>query len=136
MMGQRHGGSARLLVVEDSEDFCLLLQTVLEDAGYTVDCAACAEDALRMMEERPYRLVVSDYSLPGYSGRWLLAQAFERRLLTPDAALIVTGDPEAIAPGVASVPVIPKPVDFERFLPEVRAALERGSEIASDGAAA
>jgi two-component system NtrC family response regulator len=135
MMGKRHTDRARILIVEDNEDFCLLLQTVLEDAGYTVDCAACAEDALRMLEERPYRLVVSDYSLPGYSGRWLLSQAFERRLLTPDAALIVTGDPEA--PGVAGVvPVVPKPVDFERLLPEIRTAIERGSQIASDGAAA
>jgi DNA-binding response OmpR family regulator len=135
MMGQRHDPGARLLIVEDNEDFCLLLQTVLQDAGYTVDCAACAEDALRMMEANAYDLVVSDYSLPGYSGRWLLSQAFERQLLTPDAALLVTGDPEA--PGVAGVvPVVPKPVDFERFVPEIKAAIERNSQNASDGAAA
>jgi CheY-like chemotaxis protein len=134
-MGTRPAASTRILIVEDNEDFCLLLQTVLEDAGYTVDCAACAEDALRLLEERTYRLVVSDYSLPGYSGRWLLAQAFERQLLTPDAALMVTGDPEA--PGVAGVvPVVPKPVDFERLLPEISAAIERASRMASDGAAA
>jgi DNA-binding response OmpR family regulator len=135
MTRQRPAADVRILVVEDNEDFCLLLQTVLQDAGYIVDCAACAEDALLMLEQRPYRLVVSDYSLPGYSGRWLLSQAFERRLLTPDKALMVTGDPEA--PGVAGVvPVVPKPVDFEHLLPKIRTVVERHSPMESDGAAA
>ena len=132
---RRRTDGARILLVEDNEDFCLLMNLVLQDAGYVVDCATCAEDALRMMEQQSYRLLVSDYSLPGYSGLWLLSQAFARDLMAPEAALIVTGDPEA--PGIDTVvPVVPKPVDFERLLAEIRAALEHSPQILESNVAA
>ena len=123
---RRRTDGARILVVEDNEDFCLLLNVALEDAGYAVDCATSAEDGLRMMESQRYRLLLSDYSLPGYSGLWLLGQAFKRNLMPPGAALIITGDPEA--PGLAeAVPVVPKPVNFEQFLPQIRTVLEKAA---------
>jgi DNA-binding response OmpR family regulator len=132
---KRRTDGARILLVEDSEDFCLLMDLTLREAGYRVDCATCAEDALRLMETRRYHLLLSDYSLPGYSGVWLLRQAFERHLLSPDAALMITGDPDA--PGVRDAArVIPKPVDFDGFIPQIRAALETGSRDAASGVAA
>jgi DNA-binding NtrC family response regulator len=123
---RRRTDGARILLVEDNEDFSLLMNLVLQEAGYAVDCATCAEDALRMMERQRYRLLLSDYSLPGYSGLWLLSQAFERQLMAPHSALIITGDPEA--PGIGeAVPVVPKPLNFERLLPQIRKALENGT---------
>jgi DNA-binding NtrC family response regulator len=132
---RRRTDGARILLVEDNEDFRLLMNLVLQDAGYAVDSATCAEDALGMMEQQCYRLVVSDYSLPGYSGLWLLSQAFARHLMAPEAALIITGDPEA--PGIDKVvPVVSKPVDFERLLPQIRAALENSPQILASNVAA
>ena len=52
MTRQRPADDVRILIVEDNEDFCLLMQTVLQDAGYIVDCAACAEDAILMLEQQ------------------------------------------------------------------------------------
>jgi hypothetical protein len=49
--------------------------------------------------------------------------------------LIITGDPEA--PGIDKVvPVVPKPVDFERLLPQIRAALENSPQILASNVAA
>src|SRR5688572_6882539 len=103
------------------------MELALREAGYVVDCATCAEDALRMVETGRYELLLSDYSLPGYSGLWLLQETFERDLMRPQATLIVTGDPEA--PGVRDVAcVVPKPVNFDWFIPQIRIVLERSSQ--------
>ena len=110
---------ARILLVEDNEDFCSLMNLTLRQAGYAVDCATFAEDGLRMLEAQRYHLVLSDYSLPGCSGVWLLSHAIERNLMAGDAALLVTGDPDA--PGIMdSISVVAKPVDFDRLLRQIR----------------
>jgi DNA-binding response OmpR family regulator len=123
---RRRTDGARILLVEDNEDFGLLMDLALREAGYIVDRASCAEDALRMMQTQRYRLLLSDYSLPGHSGLWLLARVLERKLMIPGTALIVTGDPEA--PGLdETLRVIPKPVNFDHFLSRIRTLLEGSS---------
>jgi len=113
---------ARILVVEDSGDFRLLLETVLTDAGYVVDSAETSEAALSLLEDGDYDLLLSDYSLPGHSGAWLVARVKQRTAARPIPAMIITGDPDA--PGIPrDQPVVPKPVDFERLLGRIRKML-------------
>jgi hypothetical protein len=77
---------------------------------------------MRLLETHAYLLVLSDYGLPGKSGVWLLSEAGERGLLRGAAARLVTAEPDAmdITP---SFDVVPKPIDFEEFLPQIRAIL-------------
>src|SRR5215216_1651916 len=65
----------RILIVEDDDDFRLLLELTLQDEGYLVDCASCAEDAIHLIRSNAYHLVLTDYSLPGHSGAWFLSEA-------------------------------------------------------------
>ena len=124
---RRHTDGARILVVEDNEDFSSLMELALRDAGYVVDCATCAEDALRMMDAQRYQLLLSDYSLPGYSGLWLLRQIVERGLMEPGMTLMITGDPDA--PGVREAAhVVPKPVNFDQFIAHLRVVLGGDSQ--------
>jgi DNA-binding response OmpR family regulator len=119
---RRTTDGARILVIEDSDDLRHLMDLALRDAGYTVDCAALAEDGIRMLETNSYRLVLSDYSLPGHSGEWLLSQAIDRNLLRGAPALLITADPDA--PGISDrVPVVAKPVNFDYLLPQIRTLL-------------
>ena len=125
---------ARILLVEDNEDFCALMNLTLREAGYAVDCATLAEDGMRMLEAQRYDLVLSDYSLPGCSGVWLLSLAIERNLVCGDAALLVTGDPDA--PGITeSLAVVAKPVDFDRLLRQIRTAIAASPYIVRSEAA-
>ena len=123
---------ARVLVVEDNEDFRSLLEFILRDAGYVVDSAASSEQAAAMLEVQRYEFVLSDYSLPGQSGVWLVSQAAARNRPHGIPALIVTGDPDA--PGIPDhLAVMPKPVDFDQLLSRVRAMVastrsDRGDE--------
>jgi DNA-binding response OmpR family regulator len=127
---RRRTDGARILVVEDHEDFQLLLQWTLQDAGYVVDCAATSEDAARMLAASRYALVLTDYSLPGHSGAWLLTHATAAHPAHRIPSMIVTGDPDA--PGIpGDVTVVRKPVDFDRLLAQVRAIIANTSSACS-----
>ena len=111
---------ARILDVEDSEDLRLLMQVTLEGEGYQVDTAETAERGLGLVKQNRYDLLLTDFSLPGHSGAWLLDEARSRMKDLP--TLMVTGHPDALALE-DDIPVVPKPLDFEGFLPQIRAIL-------------
>ncbi len=62
----------RILVVDDEESMCQYLQILLEREGYAVGTAGSGADALRMMEERPYDVVLTDITMPRMDGIQLL----------------------------------------------------------------
>ncbi len=54
---------ARVLLVDDDPTSRLTLQTVLEASGYDVDSAASAAEAIPMLDEQEYELVLSDLQM-------------------------------------------------------------------------
>jgi CheY-like chemotaxis protein len=54
---------ARVLLADDDPASRLTLQTVLQAGGYRVDSAASAAEALGLMDEQEYELVLSDLSM-------------------------------------------------------------------------
>lgn len=67
---------ARVLLVDDELASRLTLQTLLEAAGYSVDVAASAAEALGKLDEQEYELVLSDLRREGReTGPKLLAYA-------------------------------------------------------------
>jgi CheY-like chemotaxis protein len=98
---QRRGGEGevpgpvRILVVEDDEHQRLLLRTVLERRGYSVETASNGLEAVRRIREHCCDLAIVDYNLPEINGAVLaslvhdqMAQAWRPRLIaltaTPD----------------------------------------------------
>src|SRR5262245_32824449 len=59
---------ARVLIVDDNRDVAALLADMLGDAGYQVDTATSAQDALRRIEVEPFDLIVSDVRMPEMDG--------------------------------------------------------------------
>ena len=101
-----------------------MLQATLQHDGYLVDAVATAEVAIKLLETSAYLLVLSDYNLPGKSGVWLLSEARERGLLRGAAGRLVTAQPDA-SDITTQFEVFAKPIDFEQFLPQVRAIMSR-----------
>lgn len=58
----------RILVVEDSVTSRLLLQTILEGAGYHVETATDGIDALAKLKQHEYDMLVSDVDMPRMDG--------------------------------------------------------------------
>lgn len=67
-----------ILVVDDEEDARAALAHVLESAGYTVHTASGGKEALRMVDEQPIQLVISDYHMPDMTGVELFMLLRER----------------------------------------------------------
>jgi two-component system, cell cycle sensor histidine kinase and response regulator CckA len=69
------GKPLRLLLVEDSEDDTLLVLRELRRAGYDVDYlrVQTESDMQRALAEREWDLVISDYSMPEFTGPRALA---------------------------------------------------------------
>jgi len=62
------GEARRALVVEDEPAIRALLELHLTSAGFAVETAAEGTSALRLLQERPFELVVLDVMLPGVDG--------------------------------------------------------------------
>lgn len=58
----------RILVVDDEEDICEILQFNLGSEGYDVDVAYSAEEAIPMVQSNGYSLILLDVMMGGMSG--------------------------------------------------------------------
>ncbi|MGM0645144.1 MAG: PAS domain S-box protein [Thermodesulfobacteriota bacterium] len=66
-------GQETILVVEDEQQLLELIQTVLEEYGYTVLAAGTPEQALQFAQniEEPIQLMLTDVVMPGMNGKAL-----------------------------------------------------------------
>ena len=62
----------RILIVDDEMIVRSSLKSWLEEDGYPIDTAASAEDALKMMQEHAYSILLLDIKMPGMDGIELL----------------------------------------------------------------
>jgi CheY-like chemotaxis protein/HPt (histidine-containing phosphotransfer) domain-containing protein len=60
--------SARLLLVEDDPTTQLVTKSILLKSGYQMDVASNGSEALKLLEENDYALVLMDCMMPGMNG--------------------------------------------------------------------
>jgi two-component system chemotaxis sensor kinase CheA len=85
-------GTKRLpiLVIDDSLTTRTLEQSILESAGYTVDVATSAEEAMTMIERTRYGLFVVDVEMPGMDGFTFVQQTRADPVQRQVPAILVT----------------------------------------------
>ena len=118
--------SSRVLVVDDEPQILRALRTSLHGAGYEVETAETAEEALAALAANPPDAVVLDLVLPDGSGT-----AVCRELRTwssaPVIVLSVVGDEaeKVAALDAGADDYVTKPFSVEELLARLRAALRR-----------
>ena len=70
----RRAGARPILVVDDSLTTRMLEQSILESAGYEVELAVSAEEALERCGRRRFGLFVVDVEMPGMDGYEFVAR--------------------------------------------------------------
>lgn len=65
-------GKAHLLVVDDEADFARMIQKTLAEAGYRVDAATSATQAIALQRKHSYDLALVDMRMPEMTGLELL----------------------------------------------------------------
>ena len=68
----------RILVVDDEEIFRKALETLFVRAGYSVQCAGSAEEALAVVEKESFLVIFLDLFLPKMDGVELCRRLRER----------------------------------------------------------
>lgn len=91
--------SARILVVEDEEDFAEYLKNLFESRDFIVDLAVNGNIALEYLELRHYDLVTLDLFLPDMNGTEILKDIRSREEATsaskiPMPVVIISSNPE------------------------------------------
>lgn len=67
-IAKRGETTPEILVLDDDLDICRSVVDVLRDAGFRTDAAHSAEEALRMVEQVNYKVVLTDIQMPGLNG--------------------------------------------------------------------
>jgi CheY-like chemotaxis protein len=107
-----------ILLVEDDEDTRELMALALTGAGFLVRPASSGREALSLLAEMPYDLLVTDYDMPEMTGTEMLAIALQRGIVRHARPLIVTAHPSP--KGTEGYPVVRKPLDLGRFVALLR----------------
>ena len=110
---------SRILVVEDNEANQMLTRAVLELAGFAVEVAGSAPEALERISERKPNMILMDVQLPGQDGLSFTRQlksdpAFATIPVVALTAHAMQGDRE-LALRAGCVGYIAKPIDTRTF---------------------
>jgi len=118
----------RILVVEDEPDLRKLLSGILQSGGYHVLAAANADEALRLAQNSPVNLVLTDIIMPGINGVELVARL--RAAHSSVTVLYMSGyDRDGLTRRVdADAKFIPKPFTPQALLARVAELLGSTSE--------
>lgn len=125
----------RILVVDDEAGIREIIQFNLEAAGFEVDCATSAEQALDMLDN-DYDLILLDVMMSGMSG-FAMAEVLrkERHNEIPIIFLTARSDQNDLLTGFSAGgdDYIPKPFSIQEVIARVKAVLKRTAAIAEHG---
>ena len=115
-----------LLVVDDSESIRLLLADTLARHGYAVRTAADGAEAIRLLAQQPFDLIVTDIFMPGTDGLELIVKIKQQ---TPRPQVIAMSsrdgrsDPLRAARMLGARVTLKKPFPPAELLRQVQALL-------------
>src|SRR4051812_12958761 len=118
---------ARILVVDDDLTILKFLQTILAWQSHDVRVTTQPHEALEILQEAPYDLIVLDYLMPDFTGFDFIqtARLMEEVHLPP--VIMMTGErtPEIVAKAkqLGVIDYIVKPFDPKIFLSKLTAHL-------------
>ncbi|MCI5223904.1 MAG: response regulator [Candidatus Electrothrix sp. AR4] len=118
--------SAKVLLVDDEEDFIELLSRRLETRGVKVLAVTSGEQAVKAVEKRDFDVAVIDLSMPGIDGIETLKQIKEKK---PDIEVLMLTGHATVTSGIEAMKLgagdfLQKPVDITELLDKINAARE------------
>ena len=117
----------KILIVDDEADIREILQFNLENAGFVIDCASSAEEALEILGQE-HCMILLDVMMSGMSG-FQMAEVLrkEKNNQIPIIFLTAKTDQNDLLTGFSAGgdDYIPKPFSINEVIARVRAVLKR-----------
>ena len=124
--------SARILVVDDERIVCAGCKKILDEAGYQVKTSLSARNALDMLNEEPFDIVITDIKMPELSGIELLE--IIRKEYPEITVIVITGystvETAVEAMKLGAFDYLPKPFTSDRVILVIKKAVERKNLLA------
>jgi DNA-binding response OmpR family regulator len=114
--------SEKLLIIDDEKDFLDIIAERIRARGMDVSTVTSVEDALNMVEEESFDVVIMDFMMPGMNGFQTLKAIKEKK---PGVQIILlTGyvpDEKRIeAKALGALDVIEKPPDLNDLIVKIK----------------
>lgn len=115
---------AKVLLVDDEEEFCEILSERLGHRGMKVNTANSGEDAVATVEEHNFDAIIVDLAMPGIDGIETLRQIKEKR---PDLEVIMLTGHATVQSSIEAMKLgaddlLEKPVDLDTLMEKIKAA--------------
>ena len=124
-----------VLVIDDEEDYRIIIQEVLRGGGMDVRLAKDGEEGLRMIKEKPADIVLVDWMMPRMDGEQFCRDMRAEPTLKDLPVLMLTvkqtADEELEALHFGVDDLVVKPFRAPELLARVRAALRRTEKKAA-----
>jgi len=118
----------QILVVDDEDEIRISLEEILKEEGYGVRGAATASEALTLLQDAPYDVLLLDIWLPDRDGLEVLAEVRKQPLQTRPEVIIISGhgtiEAAVKATKLGAYDFLEKPLSLERTLIVVKNAVE------------
>ena len=116
----------KILIVDDEADIRDILQFNLENAGFNVETAASAEDALEMLSNK-HSLILLDVMMHGMSGFQMATRLRDEGNLIPIIFLTAKDTQDDLLTGFSAGAddYIPKPFSIQEVIARVNAVIRR-----------
>lgn len=114
--------ASRILVIDDEDDVRGMFEIALTKSGFSVETARSGSEAIELVRECPFDVLVVDLGMPGMDGVAFIAEA---KRLRPDVGIVVVsgyvnkGDAPTLD-GMGVTSVLEKPVDLASLVNSVR----------------
>ena len=110
---------AKLLLVDDDVSIRKILLRLLADDGYEVESAPNGEQALEMISNQAFDLVLLDLNMPEMDGWETFEQLAEKHPLLPVMIITARSNQIASARAAGVSALLEKPLDCRRLLDEI-----------------
>ena len=122
---------ARILLIDDDDEFMRFLLESLDRQGHRVDCLESPFGAPERLAQTNFDVVLLDNRMPGMSGIEFLAALEQREISVP--VILMTGDPTSDtaiqAMNLGAFDYVVKPLDVEEFVEELDPLIAKAEEI-------
>jgi DNA-binding NtrC family response regulator len=115
---------AKVLLVDDEEEFCNMLSERLETRGMKVNAVLSGEDAVKRVEDQNFDAIILDLAMPGIDGIETLRRIKEMR---PDLEILMLTGHGTVKSGIEAMKLgaedfLEKPVDMKVLMEKISQA--------------
>jgi DNA-binding NtrC family response regulator len=120
----------KILIVDDDRVVLASCRRILESEGYAVSLTSSVKEALQMMEEKNFDLLLVDLIMPEYDGLYLVGNVRENLPHLPILVMSGYPTPETISSGMrmGATHFIAKPFTPDELITAVHRAFAEGQE--------